>query len=276
MVPPIVNNYVAGEEIEDVLQYCKNLTHLNPIVNHLGEHYEDNDEANSDTEEYINLLEKSSLSNFCISVKPTQIGLEINKSLFKSNLKRILDVADNNDVFVWLDMEDNSTTRDTIDVYNNFSDEYDIGICLQANLRRTMGDISILDGGKVRIVKGGYDEDESIAYTDKEDIDENYVKCMKELFMSDSIEVAVATHDKNMIDKARSFSKKYDKDFETQMLMGLREDLQRRLAKDGLEVYQYIPYGSSWKSYFYRRLKEKRSNYKLMLRSLLDDFTGSF
>lgn len=271
MVPPIVRDFVAGEDKYEALEYVEEMSNnVKPIVNYLGEHYTEKEKADSDKEEYCSLIEESQLEDFCISVKPTQLGLEISHNLFEENLLEILKVAEKNDVFVWLDMEDSDTTEETINTYKKYVKDYSIGICLQANLKRTKSDIEDLSKGKIRLVKGGYDENNNIAYTSKSDIDDSYRDCLEKLFKS-NLEIAIGTHDESLWEDASYLSTKYEKDYEIQMLMGLKEKDQIRISKEtDTEVYRYIPYGPNWKSYFYRRVKEKKGNLLFMSKSVYE------
>jgi proline dehydrogenase len=174
-------------------------------------------------------------------------------------------------VFVWLDMEDHDTTDATLDAYTHHIEEHEkIGVCVQANLKRTPDDLHRLSDhpGKVRLVKGAYDEPADIAHREKSRVDEAYRECLGVMFAEFDGGIAVGSHDPAMVDYAKELHDTHGTDFEIQMLMGVREDAQRDLAEQ-YDVHQYVPYGDSWLSYFYRRMMERRENLLFGLRALV-------
>jgi proline dehydrogenase len=175
--------------------------------------------------------------------------------------ERIVERAAARDTFVWIDMEDHTTTDATLDVFESLTTAYGggVGVCLQANLHRTPDDFDRLADcpGKVRLVKGAYDEPAAVAYTDRSRVGEAYRECLDQAFRTFDGGVAVGSHDPAMIDHARDRHEAYGTDFEVQVLMGVRQGAQFELATD-YEVWQYVPYGTKWASYFYRRLAERR------------------
>jgi proline dehydrogenase len=277
MIPPIANRFVAGESppiaIDHAAQNDKN--EINTILNLLGEHHDNPEEATADTNAYCSLVDKIAISGVaaCISVKPSQIGLEISAEEFESNLGRIIDQATEHEVFVWIDMENYKTTDVTIDAYEKFAHEYNggVGICLQANLKRTRDDLNRLATvpGKIRLVKGAYDEPKSIAYKDKSRVDEAYRTLLKDAFKHREGGIAVGSHDPAMIEYARRLHEDYGTPYEIQMLMGVREDAQQNLANEGIDVYQYVPFGSRWLLYFYRRVRERKENLLFAARAVV-------
>ncbi|UHQ96391.1 proline dehydrogenase family protein [Natrinema halophilum] len=279
MIPPIANNFVAGKSSVTALERAAQNREdgLNTILNLLGEHHDDSEEVAADTEAYCSLIDEigTSAIDACVSVKPSQIGLEIDAEAFETNLRRIVDLAATNDVFIWIDMENSGTTDVTLDTYEALAREYGggIGVCLQANLRRTREDLARFADvpGKVRLVKGAYDEPESIAYKDKSDVDEAYRTLLEDAFEHREDGIAVGSHDPAMIKYASQLHDEYGTPYEVQMLMGVREDAQRELASEGVDVYQYVPYGSRWLQYFYRRVRERKENVLFALRAI----TGS-
>jgi proline dehydrogenase len=264
MIPPGVRNFVCGETEEEAVEYGKKLDNIVPMYNKLGEHYEKEVNAVNDKNRYIELiklLDKSEIDS-CISVKPTQLGLDYSEDLFRENLDEILTKAAKKDIFVWVDMEDSSTTDPTLKSFNELSHSYpdSIGICLQSNLKRTRKDIYNIDEGKIRLVKGAYNEND--AYSSKERVNNEYIGNM-ELLNELDIPFAVASHDMNIINYATD----YLDNFEIQMLMGVREEKQKELSKN-YDFYQYAPYGEEWMSYFYRRIRENKSNLVLGFRNI--------
>lgn len=280
MLPPIADRFVAGESIDGAVARVRDLDDagIASIVNHLGEHYEDPEAARADTEEYLRLLERlpAAARAPAISVKPSQLGLDVGEDVFRDNLARIVEVASAADTFVWIDMEGHETTDPTIRAYEAMAERYDggVGVCLQANLRRTPDDVARLaeTAGKIRLVKGAYDEPAEIAYRDGEAVEEAYRRLLRQLFTDATVGIAVATHDDALIEYALDLGAEYGRDYEFQMLMGVREDRQRELAETET-MYQYIPYGSAWASYFYRRIRERRENLRFALRAVVDAYS---
>lgn len=274
MIPPIASNFVAGETPASALTHVEEINDddIAGILNLLGEHYEDPDKAVEDTNEYITLADMidSRDADACISVKPSQLGIDISDELFEENLGRIVDAAD---CFVWIDMEDHETTDTTLDAFEKYTRETDgnVGVCIQANLKRTGKDLERLADlpGKVRLVKGAYDEPPAIAHKDKGTIDAVYRDHLEYLFREFDEGVGVGSHDPQMIEYARELHDEYGTDYEVQMLMGVRESAQADLARDDIQVYQYIPYGGKWFSYFYRRVRESKSNLTFAVRAVL-------
>lgn len=274
MIPPIANNFVAGETPKAAFDQSSKLNDqgVKGILNLLGEHYHDRESADKDTEKYITLAKELAARDLdaCVSVKPSQIGLGVSDTVFKENLERIVDAAE---CFVWIDMEDHRTTDVTLDAFEHHTLRTDgnVGVCVQANLKRTSSDLEHLASlpGKVRLVKGAYDEPEDIAYTQKDKVDKKYKEYLELMFREFDDGIAVGSHDPAMIQYAQKLHEQYGTPFEIQMLMGVREDAQVRLADDGCEVYQYIPYGNKWFQYFYRRVRERKENLAFALRAIL-------
>ncbi|WP_284012531.1 proline dehydrogenase family protein [Halobaculum litoreum] len=274
MIPPIANNFVAGEDSDTALAHVEELNRqgIGAILNLLGEHYEERAGADADADAYVELVEELAGRDLdaCVSVKPSQIGLDVSAAVFEENLARIVDAAD---CFVWIDMEDHETTDVTLDAYERHAVETDgrVGLCTQANLKRTPDDLERLAPlpGKVRLVKGAYDEPKAIAHKQKARVDEAYRDCLRYMFEAFEGGVAVGSHDPAMIDLAADLHAEHGTDYEVQMLMGVREDAQAELAASGVEVNQYIPYGSKWFQYFYRRVRERKENALFALRAVL-------
>ncbi|WP_126661879.1 proline dehydrogenase family protein [Haloterrigena salifodinae] len=277
MLPPIANRFVAGESPATALEHVRRLNErdIAGIVNHLGEHYDDHESVRADAAEYRALARDIAASDLqaCISVKPSQLGLDLGEDLFRETVTNVVDAAAAEDVFVWIDMEDHTTTDATLDAFEELAREHEggVGVCVQANLERTREDVERLADvpGKVRFVKGAYDEPADIAYRDGDQIDREYESLLEYAFERYDGGVAVGSHDPAMIEHAIDCHERYGTDFEIQMLMGVREDAQNDLAAE-YPVYQYVPYGNRWKSYFYRRLTERTGNVRFALRALLD------
>ncbi|WP_247010358.1 proline dehydrogenase family protein [Halorientalis litorea] len=277
MLPPIASRFVAGESDAAALERARRLNDrgVGAILNLLGEHYDRPERAGADADTYERLVGDIGRTDLdaCVSVKPSQLGLDAGADTFRRTLSRVVDRADEAGVFVWIDMEDHTTTDATLDAFEAETRRHGgtVGVCLQANLRRTRADLERLAGlpGKVRLVKGAYDEPAEIAYTDHQRVNEAYRDHLGYLFRAFDGGVAVGSHDPAMIEHARGLHDEYGTDFEIQMLMGVREDAQFELARE-FDVYQYAPYGSRWLSYFYRRVAERKENLAFAVRAIVN------
>lgn len=270
----VAKRWIAGYQLEDAVKAAQdaNARKLHVILNRLGEHTPDRGLIEGYTQEYLRLLDAINEQeiNGTISVKPSQLGLAVDPLLFKSNLERILERAERSKRSVWLDMENSPYTEATLRAYAELlTDHPSLGVCLQANLKRTQKDLQNLltIGGKIRIVKGAYPEDSSIAYKKGSIIDSNYKELMEMLFKAGD-NFAIATHDTELIEEAERLGKANKKNFEFAMLKGIRDDLKEKLIGQGYRVSEYIPYGPEWYNYSKRRIRERKRNILLLLRSI--------
>ena len=276
MIPPIARRFVAGESVPEVLDHVRacNEDGVAVVVNLLGEHHDDPAAARADVDAYLGLIDDVADSGLDarVSVKPSQIGLDVSAELFEEHYREIVARAHERDAFVWCDMEDADTTDATLDAFESIAAEYpwSVGQCVQSNLRRTREDLERLADvpGEIRLVKGAYDEPASVAYTEKSRVDEAYREDLRLLFERRDRGVAVGSHDPAMISLADRLAREHGTDYEVQMLMGVREDAQRDLAAQGVDVVQYAPYGDKWIAYFYRRVRERRENLTFALRAV--------
>ncbi|MFB6308557.1 MAG: proline dehydrogenase family protein [Haloarculaceae archaeon] len=275
MIPPLARRFVAGETSAEALDHARQLNErgVGAILNRLGEHYDRRSLADADATAYVGLIEDIADSDLraCVSVKPSQLGLSIEESVFRENLARVVDHASEGDVFVWLDMEDHTTVDATLDAFEDHARETGtVGVCLQSNLKRTRADLERLAGlpGKVRLVKGAYDPPGKVAYKDSARVNEAYREDLRYMFEHFEDGIAVGSHDPAMIALAEDLHAEFGTPFEVQMLMGVRESAQTDLA-DEYEVWQYVPYGSEWLAYFYRRVAERKENLTFALRALV-------
>jgi proline dehydrogenase len=276
MIPPIASRFVAGETSAEALAHVDDLNArgVGAILNLLGEHYDDRAPADADAQAYRDLVDDvaDADANACISVKPSQIGLDVSDEVFHENADAIAGHAADRGVFTWIDMEGHTTTDATLDAYERLATEHGggVGVCVQANLRRTRDDLERLADlpGKVRLVKGAYDPPSDVAYRDKGRVNHEYENLLAYVFREFDGGIAVGSHDSRMIDRARDLHDEHGTEFEVQMLMGVREDAQFDLA-DEYEVWQYAPYGDKWLSYFYRRVMERKENALFALRAIL-------
>ena len=276
MIPPVASRFVAGESRDAAVERAGALNErgIGAILNLLGEHYGEREPADADAAAYETLLDALDGAGLRarLSAKPSQLGLRVGEDVFEANARRVVDAAAEHDAFVWFDMEDHRTTDATLDVFEAMTERHPggVGVCLQANLRRTTDDLERLAGcaGRFRLVKGAYDEPAAVAYTDRRRVNEAYRALIDQAFRTHDGGVAVGTHDPAMIDHALAAREEHGGDLEIQMLMGVREAAQTELAAEH-DVWQYVPYGSRWLSYFYRRVAERKENLLFALRAVL-------
>jgi proline dehydrogenase len=275
--------FVAGDTLDDALRAARALNDagLTVSLDFLGESVESREEATEAADMAVRIIEaivRDGL-NANLSIKPTQLGLDIDEAFCRENIERVLGRArelgdGQGEIFVRLDMESSAYTERTVALVEElWADGYqNVGTVLQSMLRRTGDDLErmLALGARVRLVKGAYQEPESVAYPDKADTDRAYVEQMKQLLESGTYP-AIATHDETIIDAARRFvwERGIAKDsFEFQMLYGVRRDLQTRLREEGYNVRVYVPFGDSWYPYLMRRLAERPANVIFMAGSI--------
>jgi proline dehydrogenase len=276
----MTTRFVAGEDIEEAIVAIRDINKLNCAASfdHLNESVANQAETEGEVKEYLNILaridETGIRSN--VSIKLTQFGLDIDPELAYRNARSVVADAARRENFVRVDMEQSSVTQVTIDIFKRLRAEFglnDVGIVLQSYLRRTYEDAQELlkIPARIRICKGAYNEPPEVAFPDKKDVDDNYVRVMK-LLLSSGTYHGIATHDPKMIDatiehmQRESISKEA---FEFQMLYGVRRDLQEQLARDGYNVRVYVPYGKHWYPYFMRRLAERPANIWFVMKNML-------
>lgn len=266
----IAKQWIAGDSMEQAIESARlaNKKGMNAIINKLGEHLASKTQVENTVKEYTMLvsnLRKSKVEGG-ISIKPTQLGLSRSKKECLQNYSIVIEKAALSQAFVWIDMESSEYTDDTIGIYLDLFDKYErLGIAIQANLRRSRGDLMRLveKGAKIRLVKGAYRENNQIAFQSKSEVDQNYRNLMEMLFVKAN-EFGIATHDSVLIEKAIKLSKAHEKKFEFQMLKGIRDELKPSLVKKGFSISEYIPYGTNWLPYSIRRLKERKRNILLL------------
>ncbi len=271
----IAKHWIAGETCEDAFARAQrsNAHSVHGVINLLGEETASREETAAATTKILEVLETLSTRRIesCISVKPTQLGLSIDASVFRDNLSLILNKAKSLGTFVWVDMEGSQFTAEIVDSYFEFRKRFDnIGLAIQAYLKRSEGDVGrILDsGGAIRLCKGAYNENPQIVYKRKIQINENFSKLMRVMFERGR-GFAIATHDEKLIEEATRLSNVHHADFEFEMLMGIRDKKKLELVQRGYRVSEYIPFGKSWWAYSVRRIREHKSNILLLARSLV-------
>ncbi|HYY49179.1 MAG TPA: proline dehydrogenase family protein [Thermoplasmata archaeon] len=267
--------WVAGERMEDALRVAReaNARGLDALVNHLGEHYREKGPVEATTREYLRLLAAMKAGGIrgTVSLKPTQFGVLINRAYALSQMLPVLDAAKADGRVLWLDMENAHTTDDALWIGERLLERYNrVGICVQANLKRTPGDIDrlIRAEARIRLVKGAYKEAPEIAYGTRAEIDRAYRAELETLFQR-TRDFAVGSHDGRMIARALELAREHPTPFEFAMLQGVRDPLKRELVESGHRVSEYIPYGPTWLPYFSRRLRERPRNIVTMVRSLV-------
>jgi proline dehydrogenase len=270
----VAKRWIAGYTLEDAIRVAHDANNrkLRVILNRLGEHTPDEKLIQGYTEEYLKLLDRMQEEKIdgTISVKPSQLGLAANPSLYNRNLLRIIERAETYEEFVWIDMENSPYTEATLKTYTEILPSHrHLGVCLQANMKRTEFDLKDLipRGGIIRLVKGAYPESAELAYKKRSDVDANYVRLMTLLFEGGG-QFAIGTHDGKLIDKARDLAKEEKRDFEFQLLKGIRDDIKPTLVEEGYRVSEYVPYGPEWYNYSKRRMRERKRNILLLLRSI--------
>jgi proline dehydrogenase len=271
--------FIAGETVEEAIAAARAVETGGCLqtLDYLGESVATLEEADAATRAYSGVIDAISASGIGrnLSLKLTQLGLDVDRASAVDNLRKILARAGG--FFVRIDMESSRYTNITLDIFELLwrQDYRQIGVVLQADLYRTEQDLRrILNlGARVRLVKGAYKEPGSIAYKKKADVDRAYARLMKTLLIEGNYP-ALATHDAALIQQAKIIARDNgiapDR-FEFQMLYGIRRDLQNALAKEGYRVRIYIPFGRQWFPYFTRRLGERPANVGFVLRGILGE-----
>jgi proline dehydrogenase len=268
--------FIAGETIEQAIAAARTVeaNGLFLTLDYLGEGVASLAEADAATKQYLQIIDAITASGIDrnLSLKLTQLGLDVDRASAVDNLRRILARADG--FFIRLDMEGSAYTVVTLDVFEALWQQgyQQMGVVLQADLYRTPEDLRrvMALGARVRLVKGAYLEPKTVAYPQKEDVDAAYVRLMETL-LTEGNYPAIATHDAAIIDHACRFATERGIDssrFEFQMLYGIRRDLQTSLAANGYRVRVYIPFGRQWFPYFMRRLGERPANVSFVLKGI--------
>ena len=289
----VASRFVAGDSADDAIAAVRalNARGLNASVNYLGESVASEAEAAQAAEAYLLALNKIAAGGVRsnVSVKLTQLGLDLSEDLCARNLRRVLECARATGNFVRLDMEGTPHTDRTLAVFRALRREFDnVGLALQAYLYRTEQDLRDLTAdaapaARVRLCKGAYEEPPDKAFPRKADVDANYVRLTRLLLERAQAAApadptgrtpplpALATHDEKMIAAATACAAEHHlprEHLEFQMLYGIRRDLQDRLAAEGYPVRVYVPYGTQWYPYFMRRLGERPANVWFVLSNL--------
>jgi proline dehydrogenase len=276
-----VERFIPGETLEAALQAGLILQHqgIGTVFTYLGENVTDPREAEAVAAHYVEVLTR--IRDWPqpaeISVKLTQLGLDVDPELCSANLWRLLKAAAPHQT-VWIDMESSPYVDTTLEIYRRARAAYpNVGVCLQAYLRRTERDLlSLLPlGPAIRLVKGAYREPPELAFPRKRDVDANFFALARRLLSEEArrngVRAAMATHDRRLIRRIAEFAAASGippAETEFQMLYGIQRDEQRRLAREGYRMLVLISYGSFWFPWFMRRLAERPANLFFLVRHL--------
>lgn len=285
MAKGFASRFVAGETLDTALAAVKKLNDkgITASLDLLGESVHNQKEARESARQYIRMLDriKESRLDANVSVKLTAMGLDIGEELCIANMQDILERARRHQTFVRIDMEGSDYTQKTLDIfYNRLFPSYrgNVGIVLQSYLYRAFQDAQEANtaGARVRICKGAYKEPVSVAYPDKEDVDDSYLRCMRALLL-DGNYPGIATHDERMVRETKRFARDNQipsGKFEFQMLYGVRRDLQEKLVREGYKMRVYVPFGTQWYPYLMRRLAERPANVAFITGNVLKEMVG--
>jgi proline dehydrogenase len=270
------NSVIAGETIEEAMETVQLLNEkgLVATVDHLGEFVYTREEAIDSADYCVRTLEAIAANNVSchLSLKLTQLGLDVNRQLCRDNMVKILETAEELGIFVRIDMEDYSHLDATLELLHELRQRFqNVGTAIQGYLHRAVKDTRDLKGVNLRLIKGAYKESPDVAYQKQEEIDHNYLKIIKTHLRNGSY-AAIATHDHHIIEDVIAYTKKHGIEktqFEFQMLYGFRQDLQLKIVEDGYKMRVYVPFGNDWYGYFMRRLAERPQNITFAVRGLL-------
>jgi len=265
IVRRVANRYIAGETVQEALAVVTGLNArgFRATLDILGEHIRRLDQAHRATEDYLNVLEEIARrkADSTISIKLTQLGLKLDTAACFEMTSRIVQRAGELNNFVRIDMEDSSCTTDTLRIYRELRRDFsNVGVVVQAYLRRTVDDVCALDDLRpnYRLCKGVYVEPLEISYHDMRVINRNYVFLLERLLRSGSY-VGIATHDELMVWEAMRIIRELKLPptaYEFQMLLGVQEQLRDIIRAAGHNIRVYIPFGRDWYAYSVRRLRE--------------------
>ncbi|MGC2655845.1 MAG: proline dehydrogenase family protein [Mycobacterium sp.] len=283
----VVHRFVPGETLDHVMKGIAALRSSSRLVSidYLGEDVTDVDGANATRQAYLELLgvlgdrpdaTHDGVRPLEVSLKLSALGQALDRDGNKIALENahiICARAERVGVWVTVDAEDHTTTDSTLSIAADLRAEFSwLGVVLQACLRRTFGDCeqAAATGTRVRLCKGAYDEPASVAYRDAEEVADSYLRCLQVL-MAGSGYPMVASHDPVIVEAATGLADEYSRGvdgYEHQMLYGIRDDEQRRLAQAGTQLRVYVPFGTQWYEYFMRRLAERPANLAFFMRAL--------
>jgi len=284
----VVHRFVPGETVADAMNSVEQLRYSGRLVSidYLGEDVTDVDTATATVDAYLELLDALGTHDEPVSkVRPLEVSVKLSalgqalprdgEKIALENAHTICERAQRLGVWVTVDAEDHTTTDSTLSIVRDLRTEFEwLGTVLQAYLKRTEGDCRefAVSGARIRLCKGAYDEPGSVAYRTGEDVTESYLRCLQVL-MAGSGYPMVASHDPQIIEAVPALARETGRgvdDFEYQMLYGIRDAEQRRLADEDNNVRVYLPFGTQWYGYFVRRLAERPANLTFFLRALAE------
>jgi len=273
----MASSFVAGETIDEALAAVKRLSDkgITATLDVLGESVKIKEDSDKAVEAYLNLLDAINEAGVKshVSLKLTQMGLDIDPEYCFENMVKIVSRAQKYNNFVRFDMEDSDHTQPTLDIFYRVHQKFDnVGIVIQAYLYRSAKDIEDLNRvkAKIRLCKGAYKEPKEIAIKKMKDIRRNFIKLTYLLF-KDGVYPAIGTHDDQLIQAVKDYVDAHhiSKDnFEFQMLYGIRTKTQQQLVAEGYRMRVYVPFGTDWLPYFYRRLRERKENVWFVAKNL--------
>jgi proline dehydrogenase len=265
------SRFVAGETLDRAVAVTRELNgkDITVSLDLLGESVSTREESERARDATIGILDRIHETGVRanLSLKLTQMGLDIDPALAAVNVRRILDRARLHGTFVRIDMEASGYVRRTLDLFRNeLHPEYRdlVGVVIQTMLRRSAADVDLLvrEGARIRLVKGAYKESDAVAFPDKRDVDRSFAR-LSEGMLERANYPAFATHDEKLIEYVKDYARAHGigaERFEFQLLYGVRRDLQERLRRDGYNVRVYVPFGTEWYPYLMRRLAERPAN----------------
>jgi proline dehydrogenase len=270
--------FIAGETVEDAIAAVRHIQSQGLLctLDYLGESVTSLAAAENATREYLELINAVDRAGAerNLSLKLTQLGLDVDRAICVDNLRRILTAAQACGFFVRIDMESSSYTDATLDIFETVWNlgHRNVGVVLQSCLYRAEKDFERVNplGARIRLVKGAYREPKNVAHQLKSDVDAAYVRLAKRL-LTEGAYPAIATHDEEILDEVKRFAADRaiaSDSYEFQLLYGIRRDLQAELRDAGYRVRVYVPFGREWFPYFMRRLGERPANVGFVVRSL--------
>ena len=279
----LARRFVAGDTLDEAVLAVRELNRrgFTASLDHLGENVAEEQAARAAAEDYLRAFDRIAAQRLDanVSVKLTQLGLDISAVLCRELLRRTLERARQLDNFVRIDMEGSAYTQRTLDLVLELHREFaNCGVVLQSYLYRTLDDVRRANAAQVRVrlVKGAYDEPPTVAFPRKSDVDSQFARAMEELLLHGNYP-AIATHDERLTAATVEFARRRgigaDR-FEFQMLYGIRRDLQERLLREGYRVRVYVPYGTEWYPYLMRRLAERPANLLFFVGSVIRERRG--
>ena len=270
--------FIAGETVDDAIAAVRQIQSagLLSTLDYLGESVASLAEAETATREYLQLIEAVDRAGVerNLSLKLTQLGLDVDRAICVDNLRKILKRAGQCGFFVRIDMESSAYTQATLDIFETVwkLGHREVGVVLQSCLHRTEQDVERVNalGARIRLVKGAYREPKSVAYQLKSEVDAAYVRIAKRL-LNGGVYPAIATHDEEILSEVKRFAAEHaiaQSAYEFQMLYGISRDLQTSFRDAGYRMRVYVPFGREWFPYFTRRLGERPANVAFVVKSL--------